>query len=107
MEGGHKAPAHNGDSVHSEVAAGTRLVLSLGPSFPPFSGAGTTGGRPRIRTTMSSPCLWGRVLQASTFGAQGTHSLRQPEGHLEQVLGLRLCLKSEGDSGGRGAPPHT
>lgn len=62
---------HNGDSVHSEVAAGTRLALSLGPSFPPFSGAGTSGGRPRIRTTMSSPCLRGRVLEARAPGLRG------------------------------------
>lgn len=54
---------------------------------------------------MSSPRLWGRALQARPPGAQGTHSLGQSEGHLGQVLGLRLCLKSEGDSGSRWAPP--
>lgn len=80
------------------MTAGTRLALSLGPSFPPFSGAGTPGGRPRIRTTMSSPCLWGRVLRARAPGAQGTHSLGQLEGHLRQVLGLRLCQRLEGQS---------
>lgn len=35
-EGGHGATIHNGDSVHSEVAAGTRPALSRGPLFPPF-----------------------------------------------------------------------
>jgi hypothetical protein len=35
-EGGHGATIHNGDSVHSEVTAGTRPALSWGPLFPPF-----------------------------------------------------------------------
>lgn len=86
------------------MAAGTRLALSPGPSFPPFSGAGTPGGRPCIRTTMSSPRLGGRALQARPPGPGGPTVWGSLGGTWDWSR-TEAGPQSEGDSGSRWAPP--
>lgn len=68
-------------------------------------GAGTSGGRPsNIRTTMSSPCLYGRVLQARPprdpgdpghlQDSPGTMALPQIRGRFKQTDPHRLTSPS-------------